>query len=145
MFIGSPAGLGLRILLTLFPRPGRGGRAGRGRGGSGSTQTQWLGNGRRKVCSPFGAAANILTLACGQWAGGQSSWGGCCALLASWHGAISRAYCGTTSLNPGPWRFSLWPSLRQTLRAYEEAAWVRRRCLLPVPVWHWTDRTVLAC
>jgi hypothetical protein len=48
------------------------------------TQTQWLGNGRRKEGSPFGAAANILTLA-SPVVGGQSSWGGgggCCALLA---------------------------------------------------------------
>jgi hypothetical protein len=41
----------------------------------GSAQTQRLGNGRRKESRPFGAAGNILTLACGTFVMG------CCALL----------------------------------------------------------------
>ena len=85
--------LGSRILMEGTPGflTGAGAGAGsgsgsgkRGRGGGGGgvhTQTQWLGNGRCKEWWPFGAAANILTLA---W-GSQSSWGGCCALLARSH------------------------------------------------------------
>src|ERR1700761_1107993 len=58
------------------------------------TQTQWLGNGRRKECSPVGAAANILTLACA-----SVVMGWCCALLARSH--IARLLRDHVAKGPG--------------------------------------------
>jgi hypothetical protein len=58
-----------------------------------NAQTQRLGNGRRKESQPFGAAGNILTLACGTFVMG------CCALLAQ--GYIARLLRDHVAKGPG--------------------------------------------
>jgi hypothetical protein len=141
--------LGVRILTLFLDLDG----AGRGRGGSGSTQTQWLGNGRRKECFAVWGCCQYIDARLWAVGGGQSSWGGCCALLASWHRAISRAYCGTTSLRPGPLAVQLMAlaasdaTLQTAVRgARMGSAAVPVTCdLLPVWLWSRLDCTLLVC